>query len=71
MMRSATRFHHHVRRRRGPQEVRELSSVQSMPSDNVPLTIRDGDFEHGLCDVHGDCRSIHLGLLLVALMGIS
>jgi hypothetical protein len=37
----------------------------------MPLAICDGDFEHTLCDVYGDCRSIHLGLLLVALMGIS
>jgi hypothetical protein len=51
--------------------VRELPSVESMPTHDVPLVIRDGYFEHGLCDVHGDCRSIHLGLLLVALMGIS
>ncbi len=42
-----------------------------MPIDDVPLAIRDRHFEHGLCDVHGDCRSIHVGLLLVALMGFS
>jgi hypothetical protein len=70
-MRCATRFHHDMRRGRGREEARKLPSVESMPSDDVPLAIRDRDFEHGLCDVHGDCRSIHLGLLLVTLMGIS
>jgi hypothetical protein len=37
----------------------------------VPLPIRDRDFEDRLCEVHSDCRSIHSGLLLVTLMGIS
>jgi hypothetical protein len=51
--------------------MRELTPVESPPSHNVPLPIRDCDLEYALGDVHGDCRSIHLGLLLVALMGIS
>jgi hypothetical protein len=55
----------------GREDVHELSSIESMPSDDASLVIRDDDFEHGLCDVHGECRSIHLGLLLVSLMGIS
>jgi hypothetical protein len=70
-MRGATCFHHHVSRRRRRKEARELLSVESMSGGDAPLAIRDCDFEHVLCDVYSDCRSIHLGLLLVALMGIS
>jgi hypothetical protein len=70
-MRRATRLHHDVGRRPGRKESRELSSVESMPAHDVPVAIRDRDFKHDLCDVHGGCRSIHIGLLLVVLMGIS
>jgi hypothetical protein len=52
-------------------EVRELAPVESMPPHDVPVAIRDRDFEHGLCEVHSDCRSIHHGLLVVTLMGVS
>jgi hypothetical protein len=60
-----------VARSHGRQESREPTPVESMPSHDVPLAIRDRYFEHCLCDVHGDCRRIHLGLLSVVLMGIS
>ena len=53
------------------EEARELPPIQTLPRDDAPLRIRDRELEHGLCEVHGHCRSIHLGLLLVALMGVS
>jgi hypothetical protein len=52
-------------------EARGLAPVESMPRHDVPLAIRDRDFEDRLSEVHSDCRSIHLGLLLVPLMGTS
>ena len=51
------------------EEARELRAIQALTRDDTPLRIRDRELEHGLCEVHGHCRSIHLGLLLVAADG--
>ena len=40
--------------------------VSRLPFDDPPGSIRERHFEHVLCQIHGDRRSIHLGLLLVA-----
>ena len=53
------------------QEAAEPRTIQPPPPHDTPLRIRERELEHGLCEVNGHCRSIHLGLLLVALMGVS
>ena len=55
--------------RRLREEARELRSIQTLALADVPMRIRDRELEDSLCEVHSHCRSIHLGLLLVALMG--
>ena len=71
VVRGPTRLHHHVRRRLLREESRKLPSVQALARDDVPLRVRGGELEDGFCEVNGHCRSIHLGLLLVTLMGVS
>ena len=65
----ATGFHHDVRGRRLREVARELGTIQALARDDAPLRIRDRKLEDGLCQVDGHCRSIHLGLLLVAADG--
>ena len=53
------------------EKARERCAIQALARDHTPLRIRESQLEDGLCEVDGRCRSIHLGLLLVALMGVS
>jgi hypothetical protein len=63
----ATRLHHHLGLRRQPvDESFELRPRQPFAVDNPSHTIRHSHFEDVLCQIYGDRRSIHLGLLLVA-----
>jgi hypothetical protein len=71
VMRCAARFHHHVGGSGLREEACEARTIEPLPSHEPPLRIRERQFEHGLCEVDGHCRSLHLGLLLVALMGVS
>ena len=71
VVRHTTGLHHYVRRWRLGQKPGELRAIQSLARDDAPLSICDGELEDSLCEVNGHCRSIHLGLLLVALMVVS
>jgi hypothetical protein len=53
VVRRPTGLHHHVGRRFVREEPRELPPIQALTPDDVPLRIRDGELEHGLCDVYG------------------
>ena len=44
---------------------------EPMASREAPLAIGHGPFTDGLCEVDGHCHSMHRGLLLVVLMGVS
>jgi hypothetical protein len=54
-----------VDRRLLRKDPRKLPPVQALTRDDVPVHIREGTLEDGLCEVDGHCRSMHLGLLLV------
>ena len=69
VVRHAARFHHDVQRRGLCEVARELRPIQTLTPHDAPLRIRDRELEHALCQVHSHCRSIHLGLLLVAADG--
>jgi hypothetical protein len=71
IVRRPARLHHHVCRRRRRQESRTLRARQAVASGDAKLGIRERKLEYRLCEVDSHCRSIHFGLLLVALMGVS
>jgi hypothetical protein len=60
-----------VRRVRLSEKAPELRAIQALTGRDAPLRIGDRQLEDSFCEIHGHCRSIHSGLLLVALMGIS
>lgn len=64
-VRRAAGLHHHLRHGTVVKPTLELTSGQAMPLDDAPVTIGDGQLEDVLCQIHGDGRSIPLGLLLV------
>jgi hypothetical protein len=45
-------------------EAMELFSVEAFTVDDAPGAVGAGEFEDVLCEVDGDERSIHVGLLL-------
>ncbi|MFO1376814.1 MAG: hypothetical protein U1F14_07415 [Steroidobacteraceae bacterium] len=47
----------------------ELAARQPCTFDDAPVAIGDGQLEDALCQIDGDGRSIHLGLLLVGADG--
>src|SRR5438093_9199865 len=66
-MRGAASLHdHYAAGRQCIHEPLKLPARQPFALDDPTRTIRDGDLEHVLCQIHGDSRSIHRGLLLVA-----
>jgi hypothetical protein len=67
IVRRTAPFHDHFgARRQRVDEALELPSRQPLPLGDSIRTIRHCYFEDVLCQIHGDRRSIHLGLLLVA-----
>jgi hypothetical protein len=56
-------------RHRLDEQARELLLIEALAPDDART--RYGQLEDSLCEVDGHCRSILLGLLLVALMGVS
>jgi hypothetical protein len=67
----AAGLHHQVRRGLAREEPLELWPRQSTPADDPPSRVRQGELEDTLSQVNTDRRSIHVGLLLVQLMGVS
>jgi hypothetical protein len=45
-------------------EAMELISVEALTVDDAPGAVGAGEFEDHLCEVDGDERSIHVGVLL-------
>ena len=68
-VRGATGLHDDMRRRLGLEKQRELPSGEAVASDDVPRAVRDRDFEDALCEIHGDGRRMHGGLLPVWSVG--
>ena len=64
----ATRLHHDMRRRGRRQKLGEPVTREPLAADDPPALIGHRQLKHRLCEVDTHCRSIHLGLLLVALM---
>ena len=71
VMRRPARFHYGVGRDRLREKASEARTTEPLPPHEPPVGVSKRQFEHRLCEVDSHRRSIHLGLLLVALMGVS
>jgi hypothetical protein len=58
-----TRFHDHQSDSAVMKPALKLGSAQPCPINHFPVLIGDSDFEHALCQIHRNGRSIHVGLL--------
>jgi hypothetical protein len=61
----ATGLHDNPSDRSIDEPALELTAREAVALDDLPLVISDGELEDVLCQVNGDGRSIHLGLLPV------
>src|SRR5215470_16645456 len=65
-MRGAARFHDHFGTgRKLLEKSLERPATQPLPRHDPSRAVRDGYFEHVLCEIDCHRRSIHVGLLLV------
>jgi len=67
VVRGATGFHHHQADAAVRKPALELAAGKALAFDDLPVVIGDGELEDVLCQIDGDGRSIHLGLLPVGL----
>ena len=64
IMRRAAGFHQHPCGLALAKEATELRAPEPVALAHLAGAPRHGHLEHGLCQVHCDRRSMHLGLLL-------
>jgi hypothetical protein len=64
-MRATTGFHHDLAGRKLHEEAKKSGATEALALRNMPICIRNGELEDILCQVDGNDRSIHIGLLLV------
>jgi hypothetical protein len=58
-------FHHDLAGRKLHEEAEEFGATEALALRNMPIRVRNGELEDIFCQVDGNDRSIHIGLLLV------